>query len=264
MPSACCARNARLRAAKPIARRTTGASSTTTAVISGQLVQQHPERVDVRRRIDVEPAQSRLLGTHVLRRPDELSVLGEQRLLGERLFDRLRNPEVDDFRRRRAVRLGHEDVRGLHIAVDDHDDRGVRILVFDIEHAHRFVKRISLWPPRPGEAVETVRGIAAHVQTRRLFISTVTRLAAIDLKTEKVVWQQTYDGHGCDRFAVSPDGRTIYAPAFGSPKWYVISATTGELLATIAVEGWPRDTRFSGWPHRRSRRTRDTRSARRG
>ena len=135
---------------------------------------------------------------------------------------------------------------GQDAAVDGHDDRGVRLLVFDIEHTHRFVKRISLWPPRPGEAVETVRGITAHVQTRRLFISTVTRLAAIDLKTENIVWQQTYDGHCCDRFAVSPDGRTIYAPAFGSPRWYVINATTGNLIATIAVEGWPRDTRFSG------------------
>ena len=45
--------------------------------------------------------------------------------------------------------------------------------------------------------------------------------------------------------AVSPDGQTIYAPAFGSPKWYVIHAATGELRASIGVTGWPRATIYS-------------------
>jgi DNA-binding beta-propeller fold protein YncE len=134
---------------------------------------------------------------------------------------------------------------GWDAATDEHDDHGVQILIFDIEHGHRIVKHISVWPAAPGEPAEMVRGIAAHARTSRLFLSTVKRLAAVDLVTEKVVWQSSYDGHCCDRFAVSPDGRTIYAPAFGSPKWYVISAVTGELVTTIAVPGWPRDTRFS-------------------
>jgi DNA-binding beta-propeller fold protein YncE len=102
---------------------------------------------------------------------------------------------------------------------------------------------MPLWLPAGGD-IEQVRGIAAHAASRRLFVSTVKRLAAIDLNTEKIVWEKSFDGHGCDRFAVSPDGRTIYAPAFGSPKWYVVDASTGDAVATVPVQGWPRDTRY--------------------
>ena len=90
---------------------------------------------------------------------------------------------------------------------------------------------------RAGQQPEQVRGIAASASSRRLFISTVKRLAAFDLVTEKIVWEKTYDGTCCDRLALSPDGATIYAPAFGAPKWYVIDAATGALLATIDVDG---------------------------
>jgi DNA-binding beta-propeller fold protein YncE len=45
--------------------------------------------------------------------------------------------------------------------------------------------------------------------------------------------------------AVSPDGQTIYAPAFGRAKWYVVDAATGELRTTIAVTGWPRETMYA-------------------
>jgi DNA-binding beta-propeller fold protein YncE len=124
-------------------------------------------------------------------------------------------------------------------------DRSVRILVFDIANAHRFVKRIPVWPARGGDDVEAVRGVAAHAATGRLFISTTSRLAAIDLRTDKVLWERAYEGGCCDRMAVSPDGETIYAPAFGSPRWYVIAAASGERRATVAVTGWPRDTIYS-------------------
>jgi DNA-binding beta-propeller fold protein YncE len=78
-----------------------------------------------------------------------------------------------------------------------------------------------------------------------LYISTTRRLAAIDLNTDKVLWEKSYEGHCCDRAAVSPDGQTIYAPAFGSAKWYVVHAATGELRSTITVTGWPRETIYS-------------------
>ena len=99
--------------------------------------------------------------------------------------------------------------------------RGVGILVYDIDNGHKFVKRIPTWPGAAGQQPEHVRGIAASASTRRLFVSTVKRLAAFDLVTEKIVWEKTYDGTCCDRLALSPDGATIYAPAFGAPKWYV-------------------------------------------
>src|SRR5437870_4637033 len=87
-----------------------------------------------------------------------------------------------------------------------------QLLVFDAGPAHHLIRRVPLWPSAASsDDAETVRGIAAHAGTRRLFISTTRRLAAIDLHTDKVLWERSYDGHCCDRFAVSPDGRTIYA-----------------------------------------------------
>lgn len=142
-----------------------------------------------------------------------------------------------------------EEQRHLYVALpasDDADrDRSVRILVFDITNAHRLVRRIPLWPAVRGDAVEAVRGIAAHAGTRRLYISTTKRFAAIDLKTDTIIWEKSYEGHCCDRMAVSPDGQTIYAPAFGSARWYVVRAATGELRAAIGVTGWPRDTMYA-------------------
>ncbi len=138
----------------------------------------------------------------------------------------------------------------LYVAVpgtdaDATDDRAVSILVFDIGNGHRFVRRISPWAKAAVQPGELVRGIAAHVATQRLYLSTVERLAAIDLATERVVWERSYDGRCCDRHDVSPDGRTIYAPAFGKPAWYVINALDGQLITTIGVMGFPRQTIYS-------------------
>src|SRR5580765_4227111 len=87
---------------------------------------------------------------------------------------------------------------------DADPDRSVRILVFDIANAHRFVRSIRLWAAG-GSDGEAVRGTAAHAPTGRLFISTTRRLAAIDLSTDKIVWERTYESHCCDRLAISPD-----------------------------------------------------------
>ena len=148
-----------------------------------------------------------------------------------------------------AVRLPAPEQRHLYVALpgsDDADpDRSVRILVFDITNAHRFVRRIPVWPAGRGQDAEVVRGTAASARAGRFYISTTRRLAAIDLKTDKIVWERSYEGHCCDRMAVSPDGQTIYAPAFGSAKWYVIHAATGDLRAAIGVTGWPRETIYS-------------------
>src|SRR5258708_22947688 len=45
---------------------------------------------------------------------------------------------------------------------DDQDpDRSLRILVFDMANAHRFVRRIPLWRPARSNDPETVRRLAA-------------------------------------------------------------------------------------------------------
>ena len=139
--------------------------------------------------------------------------------------------------------------RLLYIAVpgagNENEYRGVGILVYDIDNGHTFVKRIPTWPPASGQEPEQVRGIAASASARRLYVSTVKRLAAFDLLTEKIIWEKTYEGDCCDRIGLSPDGATIYAPAFGAPKWYVVDAASGALAGTIGVMGWPRQAIFS-------------------
>src|SRR5207302_7677040 len=74
---------------------------------------------------------------------------------------------------------------------------GAGILVFDVDHGHKFVKRIPLQgaPPADGRQ-ESIKGIAAHAQTARLYVSTSRRVAAYDLNTDKLVWEQRYDDRG--------------------------------------------------------------------
>jgi DNA-binding beta-propeller fold protein YncE len=134
---------------------------------------------------------------------------------------------------------------------------GAGILVFDIDHGHKFVKRVPLQgaPPPPvdpaatgrgrGNGQEAIKGIAAHAQTARLYVSTSRRVAAYDLLTDTLVWEQRYDGRGTDRIALSPDGTTLYAPELGAPKWIVADAKSGAPLASIDKPGNPHNTQFS-------------------
>jgi len=79
---------------------------------------------------------------------------------------------------------------------------GAGILVYDIDHGHSLVKRIPVTydddKDTPGRAPENVKGICASAKTRRLYVSTLTRLACIDLQSEKLLWVKRYEG-GCDR-----------------------------------------------------------------
>jgi len=124
---------------------------------------------------------------------------------------------------------------------------GAGILVFDIDNGHRFIKRIGLQgaPPPPPGRQEAIKGIAAHAGTARLYVSTSRRVAAYDLRTDTLVWEQSYDGRGTDRIALSPDGHTLYAPELGAPKWMVADAATGAPIATIDKPGRPHNTQFS-------------------
>jgi NHL repeat len=122
---------------------------------------------------------------------------------------------------------------------------GVGILVFDIDKAYAFVKRIPTWTSEEGKPAEGVRGIAANAATGRLFVTTSRRLAAFDLVTDKVVWEQTYEQQCCDRMALSPDGKTLYVPAARAPKWYVVDAANGAVIKTIDKEGSPHNTIYS-------------------
>jgi hypothetical protein len=110
---------------------------------------------------------------------------------------------------------------------------GIGILVFDAARNFRFVKRIPTWEYSAAVDPENVKGVAVSVPLGMIYISTINRLAAWDLVTEKKVWEQTYDGKCCDRMAISPDGKTMYVPSFEGPNWYVVDAATGKLIKNL-------------------------------
>src|SRR5215831_3282763 len=70
---------------------------------------------------------------------------------------------------------------------------GVGVLVFDRDAGYRFVKRIPTFEVPAGLAAENVKGIAASAATGRLYVSTPKRLAAIDLATDKMLWNREYE-----------------------------------------------------------------------
>jgi DNA-binding beta-propeller fold protein YncE len=118
---------------------------------------------------------------------------------------------------------------------------GVGILVFDIAHGHRFVRRIPTFEARDGEAPEAIKGIAASAQTGRLYVTTTRRLAALDLTTDRILWNRTYEG-GCDRLAIAPDGKVLYVPSLEGPHWHAIDAATGDVIATVITDSGAHNT----------------------
>jgi hypothetical protein len=118
---------------------------------------------------------------------------------------------------------------------------GVGILVFDIAHGHRFVRRIPTFDARDGEAPEPIKGIAASAETGRLYITTTKRLAALDLKTDRMLWNREYEG-GCDRLAIAPDGKVLYVPSLEGPHWHAIDAATGDVIAKVITNSGAHNT----------------------
>src|SRR5579863_7330396 len=109
---------------------------------------------------------------------------------------------------------------------------GHGVLVFDIDRGHRFVKRIPLAGFDEKRKPLNVKGICASAATQRLYVSTTRTLMCLDLVSEQMLWEKSYEG-GCDRMAISPDGRTIYLPSLEKDHWHVIDAMDGHILARI-------------------------------
>lgn len=118
---------------------------------------------------------------------------------------------------------------------------GVGILVYDIRDDFRFVRRIPTLAYAPGETAEPVKGICANAVAGRVYVSTTKRLLCLDLATDAVLWNRTYDG-GCDRMSITPDGRTIYLPSYEGPHWHVVDAASGDVLARIVTNSGAHNT----------------------
>ncbi len=118
---------------------------------------------------------------------------------------------------------------------------GHGILVFDIAAGHKFVKRIpSAGVDEQGKPLN-VKGICANAKTARLYVSTIRTLMCFDLVSEKLLWEKPYEG-GCDRMAISPDGKIIYLPSLEKEHWHVVDALTGEVIKKIITNSGAHNT----------------------
>ena len=74
------------------------------------------------------------------------------------------------------------------------DYGGIGLLVYDMDDGHRLVRRIPTFALEPGSSPRTSRGSPPTPQTGRIYVSTIRRVAAFDLATDKMVWNRTYEG----------------------------------------------------------------------
>jgi DNA-binding beta-propeller fold protein YncE len=119
---------------------------------------------------------------------------------------------------------------------------GMGILVFDIDNGYKLVKRIPTWdPPSDPKKAENVKGIAASAKTGRVYVTTINRMAAFDAVSGKKLWDKEYEG-GCDRMALTPDGKTLYVPSLEGPHWNVVDAMSGDVITKIEPKSGSHNT----------------------
>jgi DNA-binding beta-propeller fold protein YncE len=121
---------------------------------------------------------------------------------------------------------------------------GVGISVFDIDNGYKFVRRIPTWDVPEGKQPENVKGIAASAKTGRVYVTSLNHMVAIDAISGRKLWDKTYEG-GCDRMAISPDGKLLYVPQLEGPNWHVVNAANGNVVATIETKSGSHNTIFS-------------------
>jgi DNA-binding beta-propeller fold protein YncE len=128
----------------------------------------------------------------------------------------------------------------LYVAVPGtaESQNGVGVLVFDVKNHFRFVKRIPTleYAAWQDPADDEVKGFIVSPEAGKMYLGLIhSGLLAIDLMTEKLVWKVSPPDGCCDRIAITPDGKTIYAPNRGGTGrgWLVIDAQTGKTITRI-------------------------------
>jgi DNA-binding beta-propeller fold protein YncE len=117
---------------------------------------------------------------------------------------------------------------------------GAGILVFDMDNGHAFVNRIATPASRRAKP-ENVKGVCACAKTRRLYFTTLTRLYCLDLVSEKTLWERALPG-GCDRMAITPDGKKLYVPSLERAHWNVVDGAEGKVLTQITPKSGAHNT----------------------
>ncbi len=118
---------------------------------------------------------------------------------------------------------------------------GHGVLVFDIDHGHRFVKRIPIAGLDTLGKPLNVKGVCASALTKRLYISTTRTITCLDLVTEKILWEKPYPS-GCDRMSISPNGKIMYVPSFEGAQWHVVDALSGDVIAKVVPNSGAHNT----------------------
>ena len=120
---------------------------------------------------------------------------------------------------------------------------GVGVLVYDIGKGYEFVKRIPTWHMPEGKDPRTSK-VAASAKTSKLYVTTIRRVGCIDLLTEQMTWEKELEG-GCDRLAISPDGKILYVPSLEGPHWNVVNALTGDVITKVVTKSGAHNTVYS-------------------
>lgn len=118
---------------------------------------------------------------------------------------------------------------------------GHGLLVFDRDDHYRFLRRIPFAGLGADGKPLNVKGICGSARSQRLYVSTLQHLICLDLVTEKVVWERSYEG-GCDRMAIAPNGTEIYLPTLEKDHWKVVDAATGDERARILTNSGAHNT----------------------
>ncbi len=113
------------------------------------------------------------------------------------------------------------------------DQNGTGIVVLDVTDNYNFVKRIPTWNVPASRYPEQVAGVTASTATNMIYIAARGRLGAIDLTTEKMVWENAFDGHCCERPQMAPDSSFMYVGSDLKDYWYVVNPKTGDLMTTV-------------------------------
>ncbi len=113
------------------------------------------------------------------------------------------------------------------------DQNGSGIVVLDATDNFNFVKRIVTWDIPASRFPEQVAGVTASPVTQMIYVATRGRLAAWDLRTEKKVWENAFDGNCCERPQMAPNGSFMYVGSDLKDYWYVVNPMTGELITTV-------------------------------
>ena len=136
-----------------------------------------------------------------------------------------------------AADSARRDGKFLYVAVPgirNYLERGGHgVLVFDIENGHKFVRRIPAKGFKKTDGTPAnVKGVVANAATQRLYVSTLEKLTCFDLLTDKILWERDYEG-GCDRMALSPDGKVMYLPSLEKEHWHVVDALSGNVVKRL-------------------------------